>query len=97
MTKKDIVQRISGELRVDQALTKKIVQRCLDSIVDAVIAEGRLELRNFGVFRVKRRAARRARNPKTNETVLVPSKRVIAFRAGRNVASRVQAAPSSTK
>lgn len=87
MTKKEIVRRIAAELRVDQVLTKRIVQRALDMVLEALAKEGRIELRNFGVFEVKRRAARKARNPKTNEEVLVPAKNVIVFTPGKNVAA----------
>ena len=92
MTKKEIVRQIAAELELDQTVVKSVVQRCLDSILDAVINRGRLELRNFGVFEVKQRAARKARNPRTNEEVHVPAKQVVTFQAGKNVAKRVRAA-----
>ena len=90
MTKKEMVRRLAAELNVDQTLTKKIVQRTFDSIIDALVEKGRIELRNFGVFEVKLRAARKARNPKTNETVFVPAKAVITFQPGKNVAALVE-------
>lgn len=90
MTKKEIVRQIAAELGLDQTITKGVVQRCLDFILEILEQEGRVELRNFGVFEVKKRAARKARNPKTNEEVYVPSKRVITFQAGKNVANRLQ-------
>ncbi len=89
MTKKDIVRRLAAEMNLDQSLTKKIVQRTLDMILETAIAEGRIELRNFGVFEVKRRAARKARNPKTNQQVNVPAKNVLSFQPGKNVANAV--------
>ena len=91
MTKKEMIQEIAAEFKIEQTLARKIVQRCLDSIIDTVVEAGRLELRNFGVFQVKHRAARKARNPKTNQEVFVPAKRVITFQAGKNVVKRVQA------
>lgn len=90
MTKKEIVKQIAVELGVDQTLAKNVFQRCLDSIVDIAITDGRLELRDFGVFEVKQRAARKARNPKTNQEVFVPAKKVLTFQAGKNVAQRLQ-------
>jgi len=90
LTKRDIVRQIAEELKVDQLLTKQIVQRCLDTIIDTLDETGRIELRNFGVFEVKMRAARKARNPKTNEEVRVPSRRMVTFQAGKNVAARIQ-------
>ena len=91
MTKREIVRQIAEEMNVDQGLTKRIVQRCMDSILDALMEDGRIELRNFGVFEVKHRAARKARNPKTNEEVLVPARKTIVFQAGKNVAARLRA------
>jgi len=91
VTKKEIVRQIAVELKVEQTLVKEIVQRCLDCIIDTAATEGRLELRNFGVFRVKQRAARKARNPRTNEEVLVPAKQILTFQAGKNVVRRIQA------
>lgn len=89
MTKREIVRQVSEELNVDQIATQKVVQRCLDLIVEQLITEGRIELRNFGVFEVKRRAARKARNPKTNQEVIVPPRNTITFQAGKNVSSRL--------
>ena len=89
LTKKEMIRRIAAEVNADQVLTKRIVQRALDSILEAVEHTGRVELRNFGVFAVKHRAARKARNPKTNEQVLVPAKSVLSFQPGKNVAARI--------
>ena len=64
-----------------QAQTQDVVQLTLEAIGEAILSEGRLELRNFGVFEVKERAARKARDPRTGETMDVPATRVIRFRA----------------
>ena len=63
MTKKEIVKKISEDIGLTQLKTKDIVQRTLDAIIQTLVSEGRIELRNFGVFEVKRRAPRKARNP----------------------------------
>ncbi len=65
MTKKEIVKQISERAKLTQLQTKEIVQWTFDAIIDTLISEGRIELRNFGVFEVKRRKARKARNPRT--------------------------------
>jgi nucleoid DNA-binding protein len=54
-----------------------------------LLNEGRIELRNFGVFEVKRRRARKARNPRTGEKVNVPARMVVAFKPGREMQERV--------
>jgi nucleoid DNA-binding protein len=53
------------------------------------VSEGRLELRNFGVFEVRGRRPRRARNPRTGEAVDVPARLVVTFKAGRQMGERV--------
>ncbi|MDA7918746.1 MAG: integration host factor subunit beta [Mariniblastus sp.] len=90
MTKKEIVRRISEELGLKQTDTKEVVQRTFDAIIEALATEQRVELRNFGVFEVKKRAARKARNPKTGEEVLVPSRFVVTFKPGKEMEQRVK-------
>ncbi len=63
MTKKDIVRTISEEVGLTQQQTKEIVQKTFDAIIESLVRERRIELRNFGVFEVKPRAARKARQP----------------------------------
>ena len=59
MTKKEIVKKISEDIGLTQLKTKDIVQRTLDAIIQTLVSEGRIELRNFGVFEVKRRPCAR--------------------------------------
>ena len=89
MTKKEIVKQISEELGLTQLKVKEIVQMVFDSIIDTLIEEERIELRNFGVFEVKKRAARTARNPRTGAPVSVPAKFVVTFKPGKTMEERV--------
>ncbi len=90
MTKKEIVKKISEEIGLTQLKTKDIVQRTLDAITQTLVEEGRIELRNFGVFEVKRRAPRKARNPRTGAKVFVPSKNVVTFKPGKEMEELVR-------
>ena len=90
MTKKEIVKQISDRLDLTQLKTKEIVQQTFDAIVETLLQDGRIELRNFGVFEVKRRKARKARNPKTGEKVDVPPKNVVTFKPGKEMEERVR-------
>lgn len=90
MTKKEIVRAISDEIGMTQFKTKEIVQKTFDAIVERLVEDGRIELRNFGVFEVKQRAARRARNPRTGDKVSVPAKYVVTFKPGKEMEERVQ-------
>ena len=90
MTKKEIVKTISEEIGLTQLKTKEIVQKTFDAIVETLVEEKRIELRNFGVFEVKKRAARKARNPRTGEKVYVPEKFVVTFKPGKEMEERVR-------
>lgn len=90
MTKKEIVKQISERIGLTQLKTKEIVQQTFDAIVDTLLEVGRIELRNFGVFEVKQRKARKARNPRTNVRVDVPAKNVVTFKPGKEMEERVR-------
>ena len=90
MTKKEIVKQISEKLGMTQLKTKEIVQQTFDAIVDTLLVEKRIELRNFGVFEVKRRKARKARNPRTGERVDVEPKYVVTFKPGKEMEEKVR-------
>jgi nucleoid DNA-binding protein len=90
VTKKEIVKQISERLGLTQLKTKQIVQETFDAIVDTLLEVGRIELRNFGVFEVKQRKARKARNPRTGDPVDVPPKNVVTFKPGKEMEERVR-------
>ena len=90
MTKKEIVKTISDEIGLTQLKTKEIVQKTFDAIVETLVDERRIELRNFGVFEVKKRAARKARNPRTGDRVDVPEKYVVTFKPGKEMEEKVR-------
>lgn len=90
MTKNDMVIEIAKKTNVEQQKVKQIVQLTLDSIVEILATEKRIELRNFGVFEVRTRKARKARNPRTGAEVMVPSKQVVTFKAGKIMEERIE-------
>lgn len=90
MTKKEIVKQISDETGLTQLEVKRVVQMTFDSIIETLSSDGRIELRKFGVFEVKRRKARRARNPRTNQPVDVEAKNVVTFQPGKDMEEKVR-------
>src|SRR5947208_8275434 len=90
VTKKEIVKQISERIGLTQLKTKEIVQLTFEAIVNTLLEEGRIELRNFGVFEVKQRKARKARNPRTGEKVDVPPKNVVTFKPGKEMEEKVR-------
>ena len=88
MTKKDISRVISEEFGLTLFQARQIVQKLFDAIVNALAEEGRVELRNFGVFEVRWRKARKGRNPRTGATIMVPERCTVIFKPGLAVAAR---------
>src|SRR5471030_2722441 len=90
-----MVIEIAKKTNVEQQKVKQIVQLTLDSIVDILSTEKRIELRNFGVFEVRTRKARKARNPRTGAEVMVPSKQVVTFKAGKIMEEKIENLPTT--
>ena len=89
MTKKEMAKAIAEEMDFTQGQAREVVQRVFDGITETLLNVGRIELRNFGVFEVKKRKPKKARNPRTGATVLVPAKLVVTFKPGREMEQRV--------
>jgi integration host factor subunit beta len=89
ITKKELVNRIAERTGQTKVVAKEILQMFLDEIIRELSQGNRLEFRDFGVFEVKPRRARRAQNPRTLQKVDVPPKRVVKFKVGRVMRDRV--------
>ena len=89
MTKKDIVLKITDMTGIKQVDVKNIVQKTFDVITESLVRNEKVELRNFGVFKVKERRARFGRNPRTGETVPVPPRRVVVFKPGLEMKEKI--------
>jgi nucleoid DNA-binding protein len=89
VTKKQLVNRLAERTGQTKVVVKEVVQSFLNEIIDELARGNRLEFREFGVFEVRERAARRAQNPRTLEKVDVPKKRVVRFKVGRRMRERI--------
>ena len=85
MTKAELVDEVSKHSDLNKKDAEVIVQTVLDSIVDSLKSGEKVELRGFGSFRLRDRASRQGRNPKTGEKVHVPAKRVPYFKPGKEL------------
>ena len=90
MTKKDIIIKVADETGLKQIDVKKVVQKTLDHIVSSLTKGETVELRNFGIFKVKSRKGRTGRNPRTGESVSIPEKKVVSFKAGLVMKEKVK-------
>lgn len=89
-TKKEIIDRIAANTRQKRSTVKRTVQAFLDTVIDELSVGNRLELRDFGVFEIRERAARTAQNPKTLERVAVPARKTVKFKVGRLMKESVE-------
>lgn len=89
-TKREMVERVAEKVGVTGMQARQIVQATLDDLVQTLAATGRIELRNFGVFTVKVRAARKARNPRSGETVMIGERKVVKFKPGKVMESAIR-------
>lgn len=89
ITKKELVLRIAERTEQKQTITRDIIQMFIDEVITELAQGNRLELRDFGVFEVKTRKARKARNPKTGDEVRVPEKRVVTIKPGKKMKEEI--------
>lgn len=89
VSKKEIVKTIAENLAMPASEVAAVVQGFMDQIVDELAKGHRLEFREFGIFDLKLRKARKARNPRTGEEVFVAAKTVVVFKPGKVMRERV--------
>lgn len=91
MTKADLVEEVAEA--IGPGVTKKDCALVVDGFLNAVkqaLADGEnIEIRGFGTFKVRKRKSRMARNPRTGDTVHVPSRHVPVFKPSKNLRSQV--------
>ena len=90
MTKRELVVRISEETGLTQQQVFTVVQKTLDYVTESLVKGETVEFRDFGVFEVKIRKPRIGRNPnKPTNTVAIPERRVVKFKAGKEMKALV--------
>jgi integration host factor subunit beta len=84
MTKSVLIEKVSEKVEgLTRNQTEIVVDTVFDSIKKALMNGEKIEIRGFGNFRLKTRKPRKARNPKTGESVDVPGKKVLYFKVGK--------------
>lgn len=96
MTKKEIIEIVAQRTGQRKNHTKVIIECVFDVFIETLARERRIEVRNFGVFRVKETPARIGRNPVTKESADVPARNIVQFKAGKFMKDIVAGAVSST-
>ena len=89
MKKSDLVDNIAGEMELSKADTARIVDAVFDGITDSLKRGDEVSVVGFGTFKVKHRAARKGRNPKTGEEIEIAAANVPSFKAGKGLKDAV--------
>ncbi|HXG19377.1 MAG TPA: integration host factor subunit beta [Methylomirabilota bacterium] len=96
MTKRDLIEEVAQQYpRFSRRDAEVMVNAVFDSMTDALAKGERIEIRGFGSFIVKQRAAREGRNPRTGAVVSVAAKKVPLFKVGKELRLRVDGQPVS--
>lgn len=90
MNKQAIVDAVHGKLGGTKVQAEEVVDTVIDSIVSTLKKGGEVSIAGLGIFSTKTRAARQARNPRTGETISVPSMRVPKFRPAKALKEAVR-------
>ncbi len=90
MNKAQLIDAMAAKAGLTKADTKKALEAFMDSVSDALKAGDRVGLVGFGSFGIAERKARTGRNPKTRQTITIPAKKTIKFKAGNELSDGVQ-------
>jgi len=89
ITKKEIIREVSDRTGMDLHTVRDMVQAMFDCMCEGLADDQHIEIRNFGIFKVKKTPKRKARNPKNKTVITVPSKKHIHFKPGRLMKLRI--------
>lgn len=90
MNKADLVEAVHGVLQGTKVQSEQVVDTVVEAIVHTLKKGDEVSIAGLGIFSVKPRAARMARNPKTGEQVKVPATKVPKFRAAKALKDAVK-------
>ncbi len=90
MTKSDLIEKVSSQVT---AFSRKDVEIIIDtlfeSMTESLVKGGKVEIRGFGSFKIKKRDGRQGRNPKSGENIFIGAKKVPFFKAGKEIKERL--------
>jgi len=89
MNKAELIRKVAEATNQNKGTTKEILENLLETLTDSLVAGNNIEIRGFGSFKLKKRKEQRARNPRTGEEVIVPSRFVPTFKPSKRLAELV--------
>jgi len=89
LKKSELLNRIATKLDMKRKDVERVVDEFINTLAEGLRKENKVNVAGLGIFSVRDRKARTARNPKTGETVHVPAKRVVKFRVSKDMKTAV--------
>ncbi len=85
ITRFDIADSIHNEFGLPKKDCIELVSDIIDIIVEGLQNSGKVKIHNFGTFIIREKKSRIGRNPKTKEEVMISERKVVSFKASKNV------------
>jgi len=89
MVKSELIETISTKLDLTSQKSEEFINLFFDSMIEALTQEGRVEIRGFGAFTVRKYKPYSGRNPKTGEKIIVAGKKLPFWKTGLELRQRV--------
>jgi DNA-binding protein HU-beta len=89
MTKFELISKTAEKAGITKAAAEKVVNAVIEALVEALSKGERVAIPGLGVFNVKERKAKKARNPRTGKEIIIPAKKVVVFTAAKSLKEAV--------
>ncbi|MBU0944189.1 MAG: HU family DNA-binding protein [Proteobacteria bacterium] len=90
MNKGDLIEKVARECGLSKTASDQVLNSILNAITGAVAIGDKVTLIGFGTFSVSARPAREGRNPQTGDTIQIPARKVVKFKAGSKLSDAVK-------
>ena len=91
MNKKELIEGIANTAKINKVTAEKALGSILEKITESLNKGDGITLVGFGSFSVSKRQERQGRNPKTGEAIKIPAKKVVRFKAGKDLSESLAA------
>lgn len=90
MNKRQLAAAVAPKVQLLAAQVERVIQATMDHLADELARQGRLEYRDLGTFTVEDYQARKIHNPKTGQTIQLPARKLVRFKPGRTLMTKIQ-------